>query len=1291
MQNFSFRVSIHNILQKSDYNNISMQRKIYLTVISLFVGSLFIKAQLQVNKTVLQKTAKEHALIEFNEYNKAVQLAKQKGWAISYKTKNGGLVSLVRTNSLGKPMYLSTHDNIIAAATTGASQLWPGGNSGLNLDGSTIPQGKLAIWDGGKILATHQELIGRINQKDAPSTLNDHSTHVAGTMIASGVNPIAKGMAFKAQQLVAYDYNNDISEMSNEAANLLLSNHSYGYNAGWGYDGTNWTWYGDINISKTEDYGFGYYDESAQMYDSIAYNSPNYLICMSAGNSRNENGPAIGGTYKYYDSSNNLKTATRTASSNISNNDSYGTIAYTQNAKDILTVGAVSGIPLGYNNPNDVVMSDFSSWGPTDDGRIKPDVVDDGVNVTSCISTSNTSYETMSGTSMASPNATGSLYLLQEYYHKLHSSSFMRSSTLKGLAIHTADEAGLYEGPDYQYGWGLLDVAKAANVITSSYNHQTDTIIESSLNNGATYTFNVVASGKGPLTATVAWIDPPIAPIPDNTVAVLNNTTPRLVNDLDMRISQGSNTYMPWVLDPSNPSNAATRGDNKLDNVEKIQVDSAVAGKTYTIKITHKGTLQRASQAFSLIISGIGGNSYCASASTNTTGTRIDSVAFAGITNKNAAGNHNYSDFTNLVANVQPGQTLPIAVKVNSSDGSSATRKLKVYIDYNNNGSFYDAGELAASNSDNSINGTGGIYTGNINVPVSVKVGYSSIMRIIVKDSSVITDSISACGTYASGETQDYRIQFNQPSNDVSVAAIIAPAAGACANNSQFLIIALRNNGTVAQSNIPVTATVSNGSTIVASFNAIYPGTISSGGIENYVFQQPFASVTGVTYTITATASLSTDQNPANNTQTASVTIAGTATAPTGSAEICSSTAYLNVIDSSALSNYFWYQTPSSATPIAAGTSSATTSTIPSNKTYYLQSGNNISAGPLNKTVYGTGGYNSFNGNYISYTSTVPLTLNVAKLYIGNPGSIVFTVADISDITSTGYNYLALASNTIDVYNTTPTATAPSSSGAANPDVAADSGAYYYLNLPLPSGSHYIMVECTNNSTIYRNSPVATNPYPVGISNAFTITGNSATSTTDANLYQQYYYFFYDMKLSTSDCMSAMTPIVATTAPAPTISTSGKNLLSSITNAKNYQWYLDGAVMNNAIADTVYPYKQGSYTVNVTDSLGCSQTSSAYAFTVTAVNNVSNNDIGLKVSPNPSSGNFNVNFTLPATSDVDIELVGSTGQIYLTKHYSALTGTFSETFNAGNVATGTYILKVLCGNNVYWAKVLIVR
>lgn len=67
---------------------------------------------------------------------------------------------------------------------------------------------------------------------------------------------------------------------------------------------------------------------------------------------------------------------------------------------------------------------------------------------------------------MAGPNAAGSLILLQEHYTKLKPGSFMRSSTLKGLAIHAADEAGGTPGPDYTFGWGLMNVQRATAIIS---------------------------------------------------------------------------------------------------------------------------------------------------------------------------------------------------------------------------------------------------------------------------------------------------------------------------------------------------------------------------------------------------------------------------------------------------------------------------------------------------------------------------------------------------------------------------------------------------------------------------------------------------------------------------------------------------------------------------------------------------------------------------------------------------------------------------------------------------------
>ncbi|HZZ75651.1 MAG TPA: S8 family serine peptidase, partial [Puia sp.] len=335
--------------------------------------------------------------------NRLARLAKQNGWPLTKNLKNGGYALLVGLSKKGFPLYVTTNNNIISAATIGTNQLWPGGSTGLNLNGSTAAlKSKIAIWDGGRVLATHEELTGRVLQKDNPSALSDHSTHVTGTMIASGVNPVAKGMSFGAQQLLAYDFDNDVSEMSAAAPGLLISNHSYGALAGWNLNTGNnhWEWYG--NSGDTVDYKFGYYDDQAQEWDSIAYNAPNYLIVKSVGNNRDENGPPVDSPYDAFNGRGVMAPAGKRPPG-ISNNDGYDIVPTYGNAKNIIAIGAVNPIPGGYNSPADVQLAEFSSWGPSDDGRIKPDLVADGINVLSCVSTSNNAYAIFSGTSMSSP------------------------------------------------------------------------------------------------------------------------------------------------------------------------------------------------------------------------------------------------------------------------------------------------------------------------------------------------------------------------------------------------------------------------------------------------------------------------------------------------------------------------------------------------------------------------------------------------------------------------------------------------------------------------------------------------------------------------------------------------------------------------------------------------------------------------------------------------------------------------------------------------------------------------
>ncbi|RYZ25161.1 MAG: peptidase S8, partial [Sphingobacteriales bacterium] len=332
-----------------------------------------------------------------------------------------------------------------------------------------------------------------------------------------------------------------------------------------------WEFKGEFGT--TEDYKFGYYDTDSQIWDSIAYNAPYYLIVKAAGNNRNVNGPEVGEKYFRFGATGSIIDAGNRPEG-ISDNDSYDIMPTYGVAKNILTVGAVFPIPAGYSQPSDVVLTSFTSWGPTDDGRIKPDIVTDGVNLYSPFSSGNNAYAYLSGTSMATPVASGSIFLLQEYYSKLHAGAFMRAASLKGLVIHTADEAGTDPGPDYKHGWGLLNMERAASVLTSN---NTDQLLrEEVLSNGQTFTLPVIASGKGPLVATISWTDPKG---PVNTTNRLNNTDRKLINDLDIRVSSGATTYQPYILNPLNRAAPASQGDNNLDNVEKIVIPGALPGQ----------------------------------------------------------------------------------------------------------------------------------------------------------------------------------------------------------------------------------------------------------------------------------------------------------------------------------------------------------------------------------------------------------------------------------------------------------------------------------------------------------------------------------------------------------------------------------------------------------------------------------------------------------------------------------------------------------------------------------------
>jgi hypothetical protein len=1244
--------------------------KLYKLVLGLllFFVNYTSAQQILVNadkKQQLDNIATQSNALYLNSYQKALAQAKAHGWLVNRRTRNGGIISLQGLNNLGFPTYLITHNNTTAAATTGTNQVQPGGTLGLNLSGSsTFLNNKLAIWDGGWVYGAHQEFAGKsISLKDT-STVLDHSTLVAGTLMAKGVYAPAKGMAFNANTLLSYDFNNDVAEMSRAAPGLLLSNHSYGDVGGWNYNdiSARWEWYG--LPGDTVDYNFGFYDSRTQSWDNIAYNAPYYLIVESAGNSRGYPGPAVGATYYGYASRTNqtiINKGPRPA--NISSNTGYDVITTTGTAKNILTVGAVNPLPFGPANSQSITTADFSSWGPTDDGRVKPDIVADGVNILSSSANSTTAYETESGTSFSAPNVTGSLYLLQEYYAEKNSGNFMRAATLKGLACHTAYDAG-NPGPDYIYGWGLLNMPQAAQAITD--NGTKSLIKENTLTQGQQQTVTVVASGNGPLMATIAWTDPQgVITAP----GVINNRTPKLVNDLDVRVTDGTTTFMPWVLDPVNPSGTATTGDNIRDNIEQVYIANATPGHSYTITVSHKAVLQSGSQAYSLIVTGIGGAAYCASGPLSNADSRVNNFNISNINNTPPAGCTSYSDYTSLTAQLEQGKTYPLNITLGTC-GSNFNKAAKIYIDWNGNGVF-DAGELVATTP--VINATG-TYTTNITVPTTVIAGNYSLMRVVLTETSD-TSTIQPCGTYAKGETQDYRVQFIQTAADAGVTALVNPQAAGSCNGTTIVTVTLKNFGRLPISNIPVSVAIKAPDNSVTTISETYTGTLAPSQTDNFTFSGTFNALPGATYTLTASTALPNDVVSANNQVTQSVLIFTPETPMNLSALYCINTKQYT-LSGAGDGELFWYQHITDALPFAYGTSVSTAVTPVSNTFYTGLNDFSGTVGPATKNVFTAGGYNQFTPAINVYTA-VPAIIQSARLYIGNAGAITFNVSNSSGQIVSTVTIHAAATST----NPQP--------GAQNDDPN-DQGKVYNLNLLLPAAGNYSIAAVYDSTvTIYRSNG-GVSGYPFKIGNVFSITGDNAVpaSGVDTNYYKNFYYYLYNMQVKSAGCPSLTRQAV--TVSQPVITQTGAAALSSNYPSGN-QWYLDGKIISGATAQTYTPAQSGTYQLNVTLTSGCIIQSATYVYALLAIHPGTDTDIGLFTFPIPASKQLNVLFTAKAAGPLTLTLINSAGSAVYTQTQQVATGNFSTIINVGNEPAGTYVLKLLLGDKVYARKIIIIQ
>ncbi len=512
----------------------------------------------------------------------------------------------------------------------------------LSLNGSGLLAG---VWDAGGVREEHQEFRtqngSRVASGDASGNKppDAHATHVAGTIGASGRNREAKGMA-PSVELVSHDWGADIFELAEAAAEpgtrLICSNHSYGFLRGWRavdvYDATgafirtDYTWYGNPTVNAREDYLFGKYTIDTMDFDALVYYG-NYhdmrgnptstvprvrlkggvLPLIAAGNDRDDQAPPPGVLYRV------AQTGLDSDEPRFDDGfhgEGYDTLGELATAKNVLTVGAIHDITRRRPEPRDIRPTPFSSFGPTDDGRIKPDVVANGWRLTSVGERSDTDYRNMSGTSMATPVASGIAVLLAQQFEKEYE-RLPYPDELKGLLIHTAmDDTRV--GPDYRVGWGSLRADWAgqflsgvpvpdevASPVITAKGH----IVRAEVTAGAVWTLKANKSESVPIRVTLVWIDPPGIPLDGG----LDDPRTLLVNDLDLSLlppsGDESAARLPWVLDPRRPDQPATRGRNTRDNVERVDVAPGDGPNgQWTIRV--RGPRQ-GKQHFAILISGL--------------------------------------------------------------------------------------------------------------------------------------------------------------------------------------------------------------------------------------------------------------------------------------------------------------------------------------------------------------------------------------------------------------------------------------------------------------------------------------------------------------------------------------------------------------------------------------------------------------------------------------------------------------------------------------------------------------
>ena len=445
-------------------------------------------------------------------------------------------------------MGIETVDSFFVTDLDGSGQTVAVGDSGIDHDHGDFTN----------------RIVGRTSVTPGDSSTADpsdgHGTHVACTVLGSGMrssgtyNGVAPGASLYFQAMEDDDtgalYSYGINSMLNSAYNAGARLHTNSWGAGSGHGSYS---------TQSEDA-----DDRTSTWDQY-WNHEGMTVLFAAGNERDD-GVSPPGT-----------------------------------AKNVITVGGHKNRYSG--SPDEMYY--WSSRGPTDDGRLKPDLVGPGDGVRSCLAQeaqdadsgwSNNWYIEYSGTSMATPAAAGAAALVREYLMEVANRPAPQGALVKALLILGAEDMGNRNIPNNDEGWGRV------NLINSLIPDSDEGIFvddRSRIRSGQTqeYTFDITRAGE-PLKVVLAWSDYPGS----------SSSSTQLRNDLNLEVihPSGGTTYKGNVFN-SGRSIAGGSFDSK-NNVEVVLVDNAAVG-TWTVRVKddyHGGS--NTWQPFALAVRGVNVN-----------------------------------------------------------------------------------------------------------------------------------------------------------------------------------------------------------------------------------------------------------------------------------------------------------------------------------------------------------------------------------------------------------------------------------------------------------------------------------------------------------------------------------------------------------------------------------------------------------------------------------------------------------------------------------------------------------